>query len=225
MHTLSNDIQVRTATVDDADAIAKLHAESWRLTYQSILDAQYLQDRVEADRLEYWRERLGADRTDEFVLVAVEGGSIVGFGYWIAKADEEWGSQVESMHVSPGILGKGVGSLLLDEGKRRCAEVDPGSGASSGCWTGTSRPGGLPAPGEPCPRGRRSGSARRARGCAWFVWLGPRRYRPRPPRLGYGRRRRWTDTDADPDGTGSASVVPRDAAAGSHRSGRGVLGQ
>lgn len=192
MHTLSNDIQVRTATVDDADAIAKLHAESWRLTYQSILDAQYLQDRVEADRLEYWRERLGADRTDEFVLVAVEGGSIVGFGYWIAKADEEWGSQVESMHVSPGILGKGVGSLLLDEGKRRCAEVDPAIGSFVWVLDGNEQ-----ARGFACSRGAVPAGAK--------IWIGPEGSRVRMVRLAWpptlpaapATPRVWTEASLD----------------------------
>ena len=51
-------IKYTEATIEDADAIARLHAESWKLHYRGLCPDDYLDNKVDDNRQKVWSERL-----------------------------------------------------------------------------------------------------------------------------------------------------------------------
>ena len=73
-------MQIRTATIADVAAIARVHVESWRTTYKGILPDDYLADLAYEQRERLWRRILSKPGGQRLVYVAEETpGNIVGF--------------------------------------------------------------------------------------------------------------------------------------------------
>jgi GNAT superfamily N-acetyltransferase len=71
---------IREASPTDADAIARVHVDSWRTTYTGIVPADYLVNLSYAQRAQFWRDLLSAPTQLGYVYVAThEAGQIVGF--------------------------------------------------------------------------------------------------------------------------------------------------
>ena len=67
---------IRSATQDDAPAIAHVHVQSWRTTYAGIVPDEYLCSLDEADRAQRWRDWMTRDVE---VLVAEVDARVIGF--------------------------------------------------------------------------------------------------------------------------------------------------
>lgn len=104
---------IRQATPADAEAIADLHAESWRTTYRGAMRDAYLDGDVAAERRTVWRERLGVPAANQHVIVADGGGCLVGFACAYGGADPRWGTELDNLHVRSGEQGRGLGTDLL----------------------------------------------------------------------------------------------------------------
>jgi ribosomal protein S18 acetylase RimI-like enzyme len=112
-------MQFRFATAADADAIAKLHAESWRSAFGGIISDEYLEARADEDRLAVWRERLSAEFVPEkFVLIAEENSRLFGFSIVFVESDATYGSLLDNLHVAPHLTRQGIGRRLLSESAR-----------------------------------------------------------------------------------------------------------
>jgi ribosomal protein S18 acetylase RimI-like enzyme len=105
---------LRIATADDAAAIARLHAHSWRDAYRGVLCDDYLDTAVFDERAALWRGRLieGADAPLE-VLLLESGRQLLGFACLRPLADPHWGPLIDNLHVSPALKGKGLGRQLM----------------------------------------------------------------------------------------------------------------
>ena len=66
------------ATAEDTQAIATLHAESWRTTYRGAYSDEFLDGDVHANRMEVWGARLAAPERNQFVVVADDSASTEG---------------------------------------------------------------------------------------------------------------------------------------------------
>ena len=107
----------------DADAIAALHALSWRRSYRNILRPEFLDGLVEDERRGVWRGRLSSGSSDgQWVRLAVEGSHLIGFVCVFSDRDERWGSLVDNLHVHPDRKGQGIGRRLLGEAAGWAAE-------------------------------------------------------------------------------------------------------
>lgn len=73
-------LNIRKATIEDANGIAKVHVRSWQETYQGIVSQDYLDSLKVDDRKPLWEKSLSesADTSPVFVAVNSEG-EIVGF--------------------------------------------------------------------------------------------------------------------------------------------------
>jgi hypothetical protein len=119
---------IRRATPDDAQAVARLHAESWRSAYRGSLSDEYLEERVFADRLSLWSEKFSSRDSDALlVLLASCGAEPIGFVCAILDQDETWGALIDNLHVLPAWKGKGLGRKLMVEAARWVAGRRPGS--------------------------------------------------------------------------------------------------
>lgn len=108
-------VEFRAMTAADADAVAHLHATSWRSAYRGIVPDAFLDHEVFADRQAVWRERLqGPATAPAFGIVAEDpAGQLIGFTYVLPGHDPICGSLIDNLHVHPESKGGGIGRRLL----------------------------------------------------------------------------------------------------------------
>ena len=106
-------IRYREAAAPNADAIAELHADSWRQNYRGAYSDTYLDGDVSADRRSVWRDRLGQHQPDWYTVVAEGDGAILGFAHTILREDPQWGALLENLHVRHDRKRAGVGTGLM----------------------------------------------------------------------------------------------------------------
>jgi ribosomal protein S18 acetylase RimI-like enzyme len=111
-------VPIRPATVADTDAIAALHASSWRSAYRGIFKDETLGPSLDGERRVHWHGKLGAMTPNDTVLIAGD----VGFIAVWAKGDPGFGAYIDNLHVHPERRSGGLGRRLLGEAMRRVAE-------------------------------------------------------------------------------------------------------
>jgi GNAT superfamily N-acetyltransferase len=108
-------VRFREATRADAVAVAKLHAESWRVHYRGAYRDEYLDGEVLEDRLRVWEERLSTPPPNQFVVLAEEDKDLVGFACVYGGRDQTWGSLLDNLHIRPEHQRRGIGAQLMSE--------------------------------------------------------------------------------------------------------------
>ena len=106
-------IEYRPARPSDAEAIASLHARSWRENYRGAFHDSFLDGDLREERLRVWRARLADPPGHQLVQLAVDGTSLVGFVCAFGAHDPEWGSLVDNLHVALASKRSGIGASLL----------------------------------------------------------------------------------------------------------------
>ena len=108
---------VRAARVEDADAIAAVHVQSWRGAYAGLVPQAVLDGLSVERRAEGWREWL--PKVDESrTWVAEQDGDIVGFVNAGPCRDDDAPNgtgEVNAIYVTAGAWDKGVGAALISE--------------------------------------------------------------------------------------------------------------
>jgi ribosomal protein S18 acetylase RimI-like enzyme len=121
-------MEYRRATARDAEAVAALHAESWRRHYRGALSDAYLDGDVSADRLVVWTDRLTAPRPEYGTIIADDDGAVIGFVHVILEDDPRWGALVDNLHVAYTRKRDGFGSRLMAEAAALVLEQTPPTG-------------------------------------------------------------------------------------------------
>ena len=121
-------MNIRDARVDDSEAIAQLHAESWRTAYRGAYSDAYLDGDVFQDRKTVWQARLTAPRAGQFTIVAEQDAAIVGFACAFGVEDSRWGTLLDNLHVQPDRKWSGIGTQLIREVASRSQRDWPGVG-------------------------------------------------------------------------------------------------
>lgn len=102
----------RAARLDDAEAIADLHAESWRSHYRGAYSDAYLDGDIAADRRAVWSARLAAP-AHAATIVAEHDSGLAGFVHVVFDEDDEYGSLVDNLHVVTDRHRAGIGRSLM----------------------------------------------------------------------------------------------------------------
>lgn len=112
---LSDSVTVlREAVSSDWEAIATLHAASWREAYRGLMSDAFLDGPVEADRRAVWHGRLIEERDGPHATsVAEDGASLIGLCSILPDHDAGWGSLIDNLHVRPGFTRQRLGRRLL----------------------------------------------------------------------------------------------------------------
>ncbi|HEY8156598.1 MAG TPA: GNAT family N-acetyltransferase [Myxococcota bacterium] len=106
-------IEYRLAKASDAEAIASLHARSWRESYRGSFHDAFLDGDLIGERLRVWRERLDHPTPQQLVQLALDGADLVGFVCAYGAHDREWGSLIDNLHVVHDSKRNGIGSSLM----------------------------------------------------------------------------------------------------------------
>lgn len=122
------EIAYRLARPDDAEAVASLHARSWRESYRGSFSDAFLDGDLVGERLAVWRERLERPAPEQLVRLALDGGALVGFVCAYGAYDPEWGSFVDNLHVVAEAKRKGVGASLMRQAGAWLARRHPDLG-------------------------------------------------------------------------------------------------
>lgn len=104
--------QFRPAGPADADAIAELHAKSWRRHYRGVYSDSFLDGDVDADRRAVWTDRLRESDPQRCTVVA-DDGHVVGLANTFFNDDPTWGALLDNLHVANGRKRNGIGRHLL----------------------------------------------------------------------------------------------------------------
>jgi GNAT superfamily N-acetyltransferase len=109
-------MEVRSASLGDAYAIAAVHVRSWEAAYRGLVPEAWFAERTLPRRTDMWRELLrGGENTR--VLIACLNGTLVGFcGVATPSRDEDAGertSEIAALYVDPDHWRAGAGRALI----------------------------------------------------------------------------------------------------------------
>jgi GNAT superfamily N-acetyltransferase len=116
---------VRETTHDDVPAIARVHVDTWRTTYQGIVPDQHLANLSYERRANAWHQILNQALEDgNFTYVAEESGEIVGFanGSKERTGDPVYQGELTAIYIRQAYQGKGIGRCLVRAVAQKLAE-------------------------------------------------------------------------------------------------------
>ena len=128
-------ITLRRAGPDDWEAVAAIHAASWRSAYRGIFADSYLNDEAPEERRAFWRVALARmdPEQDAVFLAEDEAGAAVGFACLLRQA-EAAGPLVDNLHVLPERKGGGIGRRLIGAAAAWLVAKDPEAPLQLGVW-------------------------------------------------------------------------------------------
>ena len=107
---------VRDAQLQDAPEIARVHILSWRAAYRGLIPDSILEDLDIQERTLRWNKLLS--RPDEWIFVAVDQESLVGFCSLAPARDGEEDpkvvAEIVAIYVDPEKWGQGFGKALSE---------------------------------------------------------------------------------------------------------------
>ncbi|MEU4693936.1 GNAT family N-acetyltransferase [Actinoplanes sp. NPDC023714] len=114
-------MEVRSARVDDAEALAEVQTRSSREAYRGIMPAEHLDRMDVARRRRVWRDLIENDEAPAGTLVLEDAGEgVVGF---VNVAAGDGLGEIRAVYVVPELWGRGGGRLLMAAGLERLAEA------------------------------------------------------------------------------------------------------
>jgi ribosomal protein S18 acetylase RimI-like enzyme len=110
-------MEVRVATPEDADAIARVQQETWRAAYAHVFPADELAtDFIDAER---WRRNIAIPPAGWTTFVAGE--PVVGFACVGPSRDEHGLGELYALYVHPTAWSRGTGRVLIERAESHLA--------------------------------------------------------------------------------------------------------
>jgi GNAT superfamily N-acetyltransferase len=112
---------IRAATVEDAEAIARVHLAAWADTYAEIVPPEFLSRWTLADRTARWRRILSGDPPNPHraeVAVLDLGGALVGFASWGEQRDDAlrergFSGEISAIYLLARVQRRGYGTAMM----------------------------------------------------------------------------------------------------------------
>jgi len=105
-------VRIRSARLEDADAIAGIRVRGWQTAYRGQLPDAFLDGLVvEPDR---WRSYLAESAPGRHAVVAETNGTVSGFvTFGPSRDDDAPGGEIFAIYVDPAQYGHGIGIELM----------------------------------------------------------------------------------------------------------------
>lgn len=115
---LQQDDELRTATREDTDEIARIYVDTWRAAYTDILPAKFLAQMDVERQAKGWRREISSKND---VIVIARADVVAGFCSGGRERDRDpfFRGEVFTLYVDPAAQREGIGSRLLVEMLRR----------------------------------------------------------------------------------------------------------
>jgi GNAT superfamily N-acetyltransferase len=107
---------IRVATVEDAEAIARVQVASWHAAYRGLMPDAILDAFTVDVRAPRWRSILAQPTTPGRTTVLERDGRLLGFASHGPSRDEPGAGEVWALYAHPDAWSSGVGRALLEEG-------------------------------------------------------------------------------------------------------------
>jgi ribosomal protein S18 acetylase RimI-like enzyme len=107
---------IRPGTPEDADAVARVHVETWQVAYAHALPQDQLDSLSVVERAELHRHRPPT-------FVAAVDGEVVGFVSVGASRDEGSDGELYAIYVHPTHWGTGLGRALIAAGEQELSRL------------------------------------------------------------------------------------------------------
>jgi ribosomal protein S18 acetylase RimI-like enzyme len=107
---------IRSARLDDADALGLIHVRAWQTAYRGVMPDDYLDGLRPEDRAEMWRRGLTRAQGEQRVSMIEVDGDVVGFaasGREAAEVTDGATGELYAINLDPDHWGKGHGRTLL----------------------------------------------------------------------------------------------------------------
>jgi len=109
-------MKIRTATLQDASEIAKIHVEAWCSGYEGIMSAEFLRSRSVETRTEEWSEALSTRSPGINLVIELEE-AIAGFCVYGPTRDSDLShknsGELVALNILPNYWSMGLGSELI----------------------------------------------------------------------------------------------------------------
>ncbi|ATP42408.1 GNAT family N-acetyltransferase [Solibacillus sp. R5-41] len=109
-------MNIRKATLQDAQGIAKVHVDSWRTTYKGILPQFFLDNLSYDNREVLWKKNIAVEKNVVLVAENVQG-EIIGFADGSTRETNlvANASDLTTIYLLEQYQGQGIGKKLLKE--------------------------------------------------------------------------------------------------------------
>lgn len=116
---------IRSAVLEDAAGIAKVHVSSWQTTYTGLMPDEVIASRGLENRTRIWTRILSDDNRKAILLVAEDNECIVGFvdGGTPQNDSEEFDSELYAIYLIKEAQGKGIGRALIQSFVKKLHEA------------------------------------------------------------------------------------------------------
>jgi L-amino acid N-acyltransferase YncA len=109
-------MKIRKATIDDTKAIAKVHVESWKTTYEGIVPSSYLQQLSVTEKEQLWKK--GLQQNKHYIFVVEEDGNVCGFisggkNRTTQGKESEYEGEIYAIYLQKETQRKGYGKELV----------------------------------------------------------------------------------------------------------------
>lgn len=102
-------MKIRKARLEDASAIARVHIDAWRETYQGFIPDSYLAQLSYEKRTKQWEQTL----VDQRVYIAVSEEEVVGFAQGGPSRTDAREGEIYAIYVLRASQGLGLGKALF----------------------------------------------------------------------------------------------------------------
>lgn len=114
---------VRSATIDDADAIGRIQVETWTVAYDGLLPDETIAAFDVAARQQMWREGLArVPQPGSATFVGVVDDEVVGFATVGGSHSEAGAGELYAIYVHPSSWGHGAGRALIERAEESLRE-------------------------------------------------------------------------------------------------------
>jgi GNAT superfamily N-acetyltransferase len=112
-------VVVRAAVAADLQAIADIHASSWRVAYRGLFPDAFLDGPLIANRLAHWSGVPHRMTASDRLLIAEQDGAPAGFiAGWSSEpvgCEPGFDLFIDNLHIRPEMRGQGIGLRLMRE--------------------------------------------------------------------------------------------------------------